>query len=125
MSIEFHEFDRDGDLLLLLKTPSINDDGEVPSGPLTSHSAEGVIMTPPMDETTDSDAESSTSHEQSRQLSGRETPCNIHMLLSSKVLMLASPVFKAMLGNDAFQEGRELQSTGKVGLSNIKSHSSA
>jgi hypothetical protein len=38
-----------------------------------------------------------------------------------KSLMLASPVFRTMLGNDTFQEGRELLSKGKVCISRSSS----
>lgn len=41
----------------------------------------------------------------------------VHMLVSSKILlMVASPVFKAMLLQGNFREGRELQTTGKLSL---------
>jgi hypothetical protein len=36
------------------------------------------------------------------------------MLVSSKHMMLASPVFKAMLQHSRFKEGQELSATGKV-----------
>ncbi|KAJ8067205.1 hypothetical protein OCU04_004570 [Sclerotinia nivalis] len=41
----------------------------------------------------------------------------VHMLVSSKHMSLASPVFKAMLQGNNFKEGRELASTGKVEIS--------
>lgn len=40
----------------------------------------------------------------------------IRMLVSSRHLMLASPVFKAMLQHSNFKEGEELHSTGKVSI---------
>lgn len=38
----------------------------------------------------------------------------VHMLVTSRNLTAASPVFQAMLGNDSFQEGKTLHSTGKL-----------
>lgn len=38
----------------------------------------------------------------------------VHMLVSSKHMMLASPVFKAMLHRSSFKEGKELSEKGKV-----------
>ncbi|CAD6444518.1 9e92c67b-038d-4675-a036-19ccf4c8f26d [Sclerotinia trifoliorum] len=42
---------------------------------------------------------------------------DVHMLVSSKHMSLASPVFKAMLQANHFKEGRELASAGKVEIS--------
>lgn len=42
---------------------------------------------------------------------------DVHMLVSSKHLCLASPVFKAMLQHNNFKEGRELASAGKIEIS--------
>ncbi|KAF7908519.1 uncharacterized protein EAF01_004274 [Botrytis porri] len=39
---------------------------------------------------------------------------DVHMLVSSKHMCLASPVFKAMLQHNNFKEGRELASAGKI-----------
>ncbi|KAI9641996.1 hypothetical protein NHQ30_009866 [Ciborinia camelliae] len=46
-----------------------------------------------------------------------DTSEDVHMLVSSKHMSLASPVFKAMLQRSNFKEGRELASVGKVKIS--------
>lgn len=44
----------------------------------------------------------------------QDPPLDIHMLVSSKHMMLGSSVFAAMLQHSNFKEGRTLQSTGRV-----------
>ena len=141
MAVEFHEFDRDGDLLLLLTSRSESNDDAKSSSSTDAGTPEDIDMNPTldgitilggvdgnalgpvdidptpdqlMDNTDSSGVKHSMTHEDPP--TKVVSPKKVHMLVSSKTLMLASPVFKAMLQNDTFQEGRELQSTGKVCL---------
>ncbi len=112
MSIEFCEFDRDGDLLLLLTSPPQIDDTPPSTPPDTDFT---VISTT----TTSHDSRSSTTIvealDQSEKCIGAST--EVHMLVQSKALMLVSPVFRAMLRSNTFHEGNTLQETGKLSLS--------
>jgi hypothetical protein len=86
MAVELHTFDEDGDVLLLLS-------GRPPQE-AQNRARDTTVVTKPVIE---------------------KEPCiDIHLLVSSKHLMLASPVFKAMLKNGNFKEGQALQSTGRV-----------
>jgi hypothetical protein len=120
MAIEFHEFDRDGDLLLLVGchfTP--NDDAETFTS-VDEYTAEDFDVKPTMDHSPVIDDADDTAVENLAMPDSapeEENDKEVHMLVSSKIMMLASPVFRAMLRNDTFREGKELGSTGKVCLS--------
>lgn len=114
MAIEFYEFDRDGDLMLILNSPSEGyDDTECSESPDTN-TTEDVDLELAVDGTTNdeqlSPVQSSNTSEQSKEMPEDA----VHMLVSSKSLILASPVFKAMLRKDTFQEGTQLHSTGQL-----------
>jgi hypothetical protein len=131
MAVEFYTFDPDGDLLLILSRPP--DDAESEDGA----GEEDTNNTPagsPTDERIGEDAaESADTHPDtgaSANSAGspslkvdptpdedepdREPAIVVHMLVSSKHMMLASPVFKAMLQHSRFKEGQKLSATGKV-----------
>ncbi|PMD57216.1 uncharacterized protein K444DRAFT_632349 [Hyaloscypha bicolor E] len=131
MAVEFYTFDPDGDLLLILSRPP--DDAESEDGA----GEEDTNNTPagsPTDERIGEDAaESADTHPDtgaSANSAGspslevdptpdedepdREPAIVVHMLVSSKHMMLASPVFKAMLQHSRFKEGQKLSATGKA-----------
>jgi RecG-like helicase len=99
--IEFHEFDGSGDVLLLLTyCPEVYEDTDLF-----------------VSEDDEMEQEAGTTDAVVRKDDNTAAPeplTDVHMLVASKSLMLASPVFKAMLQKDTFKEGRELHSTGKV-----------
>jgi hypothetical protein len=119
MAAEFHEFDPDGDLLLILSYPPEED-----TSLLSDNDAVSVADTSTTDEIgmrklryEDPIDYGDTSVNMSKALErGLRPGKQAHMLVSSKVLMLISPVFKAMLSNNTFREGNELRSTGKLSL---------
>ena len=133
MATEIHTFDPDGDLLLILSRPTPK---EPPSK--CELSADGAIHTPTESEApgnTEEGATGTAAQEQSTgeeaagssagsfsnptlggddESEGRESDEVVNMLVSSKHMMLASPVFKAMLQRSTFKEGTKLSSAGKV-----------
>jgi hypothetical protein len=121
MAIEFHEFDRDGDLLLLVGCHSTpNDDAET-VGSVDEYTAEDFDINPTVEDSLAINDTAVRSLAMPDSTPEEEDDKEVHMLVSSKSLMLASPVFKAMLRNDTFREGKELGSTGKVCLSHNSS----
>jgi hypothetical protein len=107
MAIEFNSFDPDGDLFLLLGPhPKIDDDTEC--------SSPADVGTPETSSTTDSGTNDDDGFRNSTTLaegSSEESAARaraVHMLVSSKSLMLASPVFRAMLRHDTFPGGQDV-----------------
>ncbi|KAH7420003.1 hypothetical protein BKA64DRAFT_700006 [Cadophora sp. MPI-SDFR-AT-0126] len=127
MAIEYLTFDADGDLLLLLGQPIKPeiDDNEVAGiiDPEFAMSVYEKALDVPMDFIEISDSESGST---TMDLAGEEVidsepesepPLQeMHMLVSSKTLMIASSVFKAMLQKGHFKEGSKLES-GKTEIS--------
>lgn len=131
MAIEFHEFDRDGDLLLLLTSPPEYDEqtdskttkGEPSITPGTKQTLKfpifgtfGVDTSLPKTFGSGPDSPTSNVDESVRPEENTETLPDVHMLVQSRALMLVSPVFKAMLRNNGFQEGNALHSSGKLSV---------
>ncbi|KUJ15816.1 uncharacterized protein LY89DRAFT_783085 [Mollisia scopiformis] len=79
-----------------------------PDGDLT-------FILPSSSSTTTPDTTSSTTRGSSRKHKAPTKEEHVHMQVSSKHMMLASPVFKAMLTN-SFQEGNALREAGKVDI---------
>jgi len=131
MAAEFHTFDPDGDLLLILSRPP--DDAESEDGTGEEDTSNTPAGSPTNEGIGEDAAESADTHPDtgaSANSAGspspeadttpdedepdREPAVVVHMLVSSKHMMLASPVFKAMLQHSRFKEGQELSATGKV-----------
>jgi hypothetical protein len=140
MATEPHTFDPDGDLLLILSRPAYDDtdsnaetsaeettntpsesvargngedaaaSGDIPQGTAGQTEADGV-------ENETGTSVGSADHESVDDDGApdkRKPDVAVHMLVSAKHMMLASPVFKAMLQHSTFKEGRKLSSTGTV-----------
>jgi hypothetical protein len=90
--MEHLTYDPDGDLLLLLSSRSEDDQHTPPVDP-SENIGDGS-------ETVDLRGSAANSNNEDR-------PIDIHMLISSKHMTLASRVFKAML-SDSFSEGHAL-----------------
>ncbi|KAF7920654.1 hypothetical protein BELL_0335g00090 [Botrytis elliptica] len=99
----FVTYDPDGDLVLLLTR--VVELGETNEGENLGDSAKTKAESRDYSEENDSTDEPSANSE------------DVHMLVSSKHMCLASPVFKAMLQHSNFKEGRELASVGKIEIS--------
>lgn len=116
MAVELLTFDPDGDLLLLL-----TDSLEVEE-PTESSDKEDTTIERTADEnflehftaTRLSPVERSPTDMRPAEVEPTKSQREIHMLVSSKHLMLASPVFKAMLQHSTFKEGDTLQTSGQV-----------
>jgi hypothetical protein len=80
--------------------PESNGVGEVNEVDSTSDEFQGLVLY-------DSSKEDTFSQ-------GKGPDTLVHMLVSSKHMMLASPVFKAMLQASTFKEGQKLSAAGKV-----------
>jgi hypothetical protein len=111
-AMELQTFDPEGDLILLLIQHSEEEDTH-PDGDnedtLGSSDEISSIFT--------DDFASSNTLVQYPICDPKSEPVKeIRMLVSSRHLMLASPVFKAMLQHSNFKEGEELHSTGKVSV---------
>lgn len=109
MPIELLNFDPDGDLLLRLPFTE----------PETEHAEQAADGVDVDEEDADDQAGDPMDGENSlRELESNESEPEpqeeIHMLVSSKHLMLASPVFRAMLQHKNFKEGDTLAKTGRV-----------
>ncbi len=122
MPTEPHIFDPRGDLLLVLSKQSdpsdLPNDAETPQDPNVAvvgnenkiqggtqdgDEGEGRSTTPAEDPAPETEFGES----------GHDETIKIHMLVSSRHMMLASPVFRAMLDGN-FKEGCDLTSNGKV-----------
>jgi len=140
MTVESHTFDPDGDLLLLLSRPA--EPTSTQSDEANDSTATDAVDTNGMDalegnanaaaegqtEATETPKDTETSPnapstdpsnglEDSEKAEAKEPDIEVHMLVSAKHMMLASPVFRAMLRLDNFKEGKTLHSTGKVEVS--------
>lgn len=91
-------YDPDGDLVLVfIQKPKLEDTNKLAiSG--------DVAKSLPREDSTDD-------------LPASEPSKHVHMLVSSRHMSLASPVFRAMLQRDNFKEGRELAANGKAEIS--------
>ncbi len=143
MAIETLVFDPDGDLLLILsrgpredpEDDSLSGDGSISlSADGVNHEDEeeendesqGDFAVPPESNGVDEVSEVDGTPDESPDLvlyasrkedtfsQGKAPDTTVHMLVSSKHMMLASPVFKAMLQTSTFEEGRKLNAAGKV-----------
>jgi hypothetical protein len=117
MSTEHHTFDVDGDLLLLLTRtddendpPSVNKNLDLLDKLDDESLEEGDVNI----RTEILDAEVLDESSSERQTDEAKPQTEVRMLVSSKHMMLASPVFKAMLEGSTFKEGKELNMSGKV-----------
>ncbi|KAE9378227.1 hypothetical protein N431DRAFT_435400 [Stipitochalara longipes BDJ] len=117
MAVEIISFDPDGDLLLILNDSVENDD------PTRSDGLDGGALEQTATQFSLPDLFASTSLSRLEREPAESPPLEIeppkfqkeiHMLVSSKHLMLASPMFKAMLQHSNFKEGDELRSSGQV-----------
>jgi hypothetical protein len=123
MAIEPHTFDPDGDVLLLLSKPppqkaqngarDSDDDARIAKIPKkeAAHTNETLEVIADGDQDV---AASDNTTVVTKPVIEKEPCIYIHLLAFSRHLMLASPVFKAMLKNGNFKEGQALQSTGRV-----------
>jgi hypothetical protein len=136
-------FDPDGDLLLILsRVPkddpeddswSEDDDIIIPSDwenrkdeEEENDESQGDVAIPPESNSVDEEKMMDSMPDESQDLvlyasrkedlssQGKASDTLVHMLVSSKYMMLASPVFKAMLQTRTFEEGRKLSAAGKV-----------
>ncbi|KAE8453983.1 hypothetical protein EG329_007759 [Mollisiaceae sp. DMI_Dod_QoI] len=126
---EVHTFDPDGDLILqLIRTPEKERDpvadeqrkdgedanlnvveGQEQAAGDAPHANDGTEEHKPAE-----DSKTETLSDDPERPSLEEIGANVDMIVSSRHLMLASPVFKAMLRLDGFKEGHKLESAGKA-----------
>jgi hypothetical protein len=114
---ELHTFDKYGDLRLILSRP-VEASAQQTNGMPASDKASGTIFEG-QDQIPDSEgnATEQTLVDLSPTNKISESAVYVHMLVSSKHMIVASPVFEAMLQTTAFKEGHALASTGKVEVS--------
>ena len=105
MAVQLHTFDPDGDLLLVLSTP-LKKTAPPPHPESYFDSTTTDILIFDVTDINDVFSPGSPETPQANQQI-------VHLLLSSKHMSLASPVFKAMLGEN-FKEGQYLRANGKV-----------
>lgn len=110
MSDELHTFDPDGDVLLLFRNPLTKQD----SSHATNTNGQGLRTPDNSDQPSDKGKTEGVTKDMDTSNLGEDPVMHIRMLASSRHLMLASPVFKAMLQQGNFAEGLALQSHGKV-----------
>jgi len=117
MAVELLSFDPDGDLLLILNDTVENGDSARSDG-LDGGAIEQTatqFSLPDMFASTQlSRLEREPVESPPLEIEAPKCQKEIHMLVSSKHLMLASPMFKAMLQHSNFKEGDELRSSGQV-----------
>jgi BTB/POZ domain len=115
MAVELLTFDPDGDLLLVLADGIDKEDStesnEEDDGTIEQKATQ-ISLPDIFSSTTLSDIEGNSY--EPLELEPQKSRKEIHMLVSSKHLMLASPVFKAMLQHNNFKEGDMLRSSGQV-----------
>jgi hypothetical protein len=116
MAVDLLTFDPDGDLLLLLTDSLEIEDSARNSGKgeRTNERLATQTLQEQLASTSLPNTESSPVEPPSPEVEAPKPHREIHMLVSSKHLMLASPVFKAMLQHSNFREGDTLQSSGQV-----------
>ena len=98
MAPETLSFDEDGDLILILSKPATKR-GESTNAPHTTNLSDGGKSIPQAEE------------------ENLAQDLEVRLLVSSKHMMVASPVFKAMLHQSKFKEGRKLHRKGSLELS--------
>jgi hypothetical protein len=108
--MELQTFDPEGDLILILIQQSEEEDTR-PEGDTDDTLGSSDEISPIL---TDDFASSNTLVQYPTCNPKSEPEKEIRMLVSSRHLMLASPVFKAMLQHSNFKEGQELHVNGKV-----------
>jgi hypothetical protein len=133
MATELHTFDPDGDLLLILSRPALDAvenktessadsttntpaDSETQGGSVNTGSQTAAQEESAAGDTAGTSADSfdHLNAEDDGESEEKRPHIVVRMLVSSKHMMLASPVFKAMLQHSAFKEGKKLSSAGKV-----------
>jgi BTB/POZ domain len=116
MAVELLTFDPDGDLLLVLSDSILEESStDITATETTIEQTVTQLSIPDIfDSTLLSNIEGDSNEESSRDSELQRGQNEIHMLVSSKHLMLASPVFKAMLQHSNFKEGDMLRSSGQV-----------
>jgi hypothetical protein len=117
MAVELLSFDPDGDLLLVLVDSIDNDDStgsDGLDGGAIEQTATQLSLPDMFASTTLSRFDGDSIESPPLELESPKSQKEIHMLVSSKHLMLASPVFKAMLQHNNFKEGDTLRSSGKA-----------
>lgn len=110
MAIKYHTIDPEGDLLLLLNQPLPNANVGATSTDVTP-SAAPVFVNP-----ANASIANSTFGGSVQPQSAASPVSEVQMLVSSRHLTSASPVFKAMLRSNTFREGQTLSATGKVSV---------
>jgi BTB/POZ domain len=117
MAVELLTFDPDGDLLLLLNDEALEAEDSTESNDKEDRTVEQTadeIFLEHFTSTRLSPARSSSPPLPSVEVESPKSQREIHMLVSAKHLMLASPVFKAMLQHSTFKEGDTLRTSGQV-----------
>lgn len=136
MAIELHTFDPKGDLLLILSKAVVHDPESktgaavenTPTGSATPEGDGDAVSTGSLatavqavadgentgNETSEDTVIQGEIVESDATAEAEKPAIVVHMLVSSKHMMLASPFFKAMLKGGVFKEGRKLKSNGKV-----------
>jgi hypothetical protein len=122
MTLELHIIDPDGDLLLLLSRPvkkksELSESSDADENPVSDvpHAENKSYVGRAASNAATQDGSSDTLLGSETEDAG-EPDIDVHMRVSSKHMMLASPVFKAMLHRGNFKEGRELDFTGSVSI---------
>lgn len=117
MAVETLVFDPDGDLLLFL-SDSMEDESSIednaPDEATAEQPANQLSLPDIFESTLLSNLEGDPVEQYQQDTDMPKGKKEIHMLVSSKHLMLASPVFKAMLQHSNFKEGDTLRSSGQV-----------
>lgn len=139
MATELYTFDYDGDLLLVLSRPAdateneteeagericntpagsptreTNGDGSVENGDAMTDTAGSTGQSNVDDKAASTEPPDNSAPKGDETSEEKEPDIIVHMLVSSKHMMLASPVFKAMLQHNTFKEGRKLRAARKV-----------
>lgn len=121
MAVETLIFDPDGDLLLVMNDSiennnSIEEDEASDGATIEQTTTQLSQLSLPdiFDSTSLSNLEGDPAEQSPHDTEPSKGKKEIHMLVSSKHLMLASPVFKAMLQHSNFKEGDTLRSSGQV-----------
>lgn len=117
MAVELLSFDPDGDLLLVLADCIEQDDSterDGLDGGAIEQTATQLSLPDMFASTTLARLETESPESPPLEIEPAESQKEVHMLVSSKHLMLASPVFKAMLQYSNFKEGDDLRSSGQV-----------
>lgn len=111
-------FDPDGDLTLILSKPREGDEEGVAAGaaPENSGSPRRAGDTPTTTSKDDAASGAGLEMKIDTDVEHEDSKVQVRMLVSSKHMMVASPVFRAMLRHRNFKEGQELSTKGKLEL---------